>query len=723
MWASSSAASPARSLTRPCRTSWRGPRATRSTPRNCSLPAPRARRCRWPSPTCCWPGWSSARRRHSRCCASRPWPVAGCGTSWWPPSAPRRRRNSTRPWPRRCTTTCSSCPTTGDTGSGTRCCVRRCWPTCCPVSGSGCTRPSPRTWQPRPGRAPRQSGRTTRGRATTCRARSPPRWKAAVDACRVGAPAEQLQYLESALALWSAVPDAAERAGRDQAALLFETAAVARTVGEPHRAVALLRAALQALGDDADPAVRARVHYTLAQTMTRVEDVRGAHRESAAALALVPADPPSEVRTWAAATHARMSYALGLTAEADAAAEEALAAADALGLDSAWSDTAVSQVRSRGDADPVLVRRRLDEALQRARRSGDVDVEMRVLFNRATVAFEAGRIAEALDDVRHATTRARHLGMEWAFYPAELRHLQVTALFMAGEWDASLAEADLLARVPEMAAHVRAAGLLVLVGRGDPSARERLDWARALIPRLKEHVLLGLVTAAAEIDLHGWSGDAQAAADVATTASHRLQVQWADDHLGVIRLVGTALSPVGDAAAAARLVGDDSAADRWVAVGEALVGLARSAVDVFAREVGEMGVEGKAWLARLEAEAARLRGKVEPELWRTSVEAFGFGHVYEVARSRRRLAEALLAADDRAGAAAEARAAHEVAVRLGARPLREAVEALARRGGLGAGPPGGGRAAGPGGGVTPPGGGGRGRLGEGRPNPPDGARA
>jgi DNA-binding CsgD family transcriptional regulator len=326
---------------------------------------------------------------------------------------------------------------------------------------------------------------------------------------------------------------------------------------------------------------------------------------------------------------------------------------------------------------------------------------MRVLFNRATVAFEAGRIAETLDDVRHATTRARHLGMEWAFYPAELRHLQVTALFMAGEWDASLAEADLLARVPEMAAHVRAAGLLVLVGRGDPSARERLDWARALIPRLKEHVLLGLVTAAAEIDLHGWSGDAQAAADVATTASHRLQVQWADDHLGVIRLVGTALSPVGDAAAAARLVGDDSAADRWVAVGEGLVGLARSAVDVFAREVGEMGVEAKAWLARLEAEAARLRGKVEPELWRTSVEAFGFGHVYEVARSRRRLAEALLAADDRAGAAAEARAAHEVAVRLGARPLREAVEALARRGRLDADLPGVGRAADPGAVFTP----------------------
>src|SRR4029453_16442967 len=158
----------------------------------------------------------------------------------------------------------------------------------------------------------------------------------------------------------------------------------------------------------------------------------------------------------------------------------------ALGLDSAWSDTAVSQVRSRADVDPTSVQRRLDEALQRAQRSGDVDVEMRVLYNHATVAFEAGRIEDTVAWTRRATGRARDLGIEWSFYPAESRHLQVTALYMAGDWDASLAEADLLARVPEMAAHVRADGLLVLVGRGDPTARARLDWARALVPRLRE---------------------------------------------------------------------------------------------------------------------------------------------------------------------------------------------------------------------------------------------
>lgn len=507
--------------------------------------------------------------------------------------------------------------------------------------------------------------------------------EAAAAAGGVGAPAEQLQHLEAALALWSAVPDAAERAGRDQAALLLETAAAARTVGEPHRAVALLRSALEVLGPAADPEVRARVHYTLAQAMVRVEDDAGAYRESAAAMTLVPAQPPSKARTWAAATHARMAYSVGKNDEADAAANEALAAADTLGFDGAWADIAVTQVRAHPGADPAVVQTRLDEALVRAQRSGNVEVEMRVHYNLATVAFEAGRIEEALDRTRRATRRARDLGVEWSYYPAELRHLHVTALYMAGDWDGSLAEADVLARVPEMSAHVRAAGLLVLVGRGDPSAHGRIDWARGLIPRLRAHILLDLVTAGSEIDLAAWEGEPQKAADVALATYRRLRQEWDDDHLGVLRLAGTALAPVGDAAVAARREGDAEATARWERVGTELVGAAHSAVQIYRGSYGDtMGVEALAWMARVEAEAARVRGESSAELWRAAVEAFGFGHVYEEARSRWRLAEALLATGDREGAAEQAALAHEVAVRLGAGPLRTALEGLIRRGRL-----------------------------------------
>jgi DNA-binding CsgD family transcriptional regulator len=157
---------------------------------------------------------------------------------------------------------------------------------------------------------------------------------------------------------------------------------------------------------------------------------------------------------------------------------------------------------------------------------------------------------------------------------------------------------------------------------------------------------------------------------------------WEDDHLGVLRLVGTSLAPIADAASAAHVSGDPAGAQRWVDGGTELLGIARNAVAVYSRTVGEMGVEAAAWEARVEAEAARLNGAVALELWRSAVEGFGFGHVYEEARSRWRLAEALLAGGDRVGATEEAKAAHEVAVRLGATPLRTAVEGLIRRGRL-----------------------------------------
>lgn len=174
-------------------------------------------------------------------------------------------------------------------------------------------------------------------------------------------------------------------------------------------------------------------------------------------MALAPADPPSAVRTWAAATHARTSWSLGRREEAEAAAQEALASADALGLDSAWAGTAVSLARMRGGSDPT---RWLEEALVRARRSGDTDVEVRVLFNLATVPYEAGDVGTALRRVDEGLARAAELGVEWSYYGAELRHLGVSARYVAGDWDGSLELADRLARVPEMAAHVRAAGLL-----------------------------------------------------------------------------------------------------------------------------------------------------------------------------------------------------------------------------------------------------------------------
>ena len=101
------------------------------------------------------------------------------------------------------------------------------------------------------------------------------------------------------------------------------------------------------------------------------------------------------------------------------------------------------------------------------------------------------------------------------------------------------------------------------------------------------------------------------------------------------------------------------------------------------------GVDLRAWHAKAEAEWTRLQGRSDPKAWLAAVEAFSYGHVYEVARCRWRLAEALLGGGQREQATDAARAAHQTAGGLAPSPSEAALEALGRRGrlDLGAGIP------------------------------------
>jgi DNA-binding CsgD family transcriptional regulator len=94
---------------------------------------------------------------------------------------------------------------------------------------------------------------------------------------------------------------------------------------------------------------------------------------------------------------------------------------------------------------------------------------------------------------------------------------------------------------------------------------------------------------------------------------------------------------------------------------------------------GDLGPEGRAWHARALAEHARLQGEPAVEEWQRALDAFGYGHAYERARCRWRLAEAMVTAGDREAARGMALASAAAADHMQAAPLRRAVAALISR--------------------------------------------
>ena len=112
-----------------------------------------------------------------------------------------------------------------------------------------------------------------------------------------------------------------------------------------------------------------------------------------------------------------------------------------------------------------------------------------------------------------------------------------------------------------------------------------------------------------------------------------------------------------------------------------MLAVAREGASYPARPEAVLGPEGRTgWLARCEAEYARLTGTNSPgSLGSTPYAEFGPCYEYEKARTQWRLAEALVEDGRRDEAADVWRTARDTASRLRAAPLGAALDTLARR--------------------------------------------
>lgn len=503
--------------------------------------------------------------------------------------------------------------------------------------------------------------------------------RAGDEAMSVAAPQEAMRHYESALELLPSTPTA----GPEEATLVRAASDAAAAAGHQFRAVSLVRDALAALGDRISTTDRAELLYSLATGLLNVDLDDEALVATTEALGLVPLEPDGDLRVRVSTVHARAAMSLGRDVEAARAAQEAIEMAGRLGCPEAAGDARTTlAVIDRRTGEPAAAAQQLAAIAADARAAGSITVELRTLYSLGTLYYEQGDLDRARVEYRAGMDRAHAAGRDWAAYGLEARMLAGLTDYARGDWDESVRLADVHGQgAPPIAeALLSGMGMAVRAGRGDTSALELLP---RLQPRWPRDGMLCLHTASSAIEIYDAAGQLDRALQVYEQAVAQLTQLWQGEWFQArIRLGALITSAASGAVTAQPSPRRTETVERL----RPIVDAAREAAHRGLPKGRKLGIESVAWLARLEAEWARLRwlADVDPpgveehlDLWRASVAAFGWGHVYEQARSRTRLAAVLRAAGRGAEAADVVAPAREAARRMRADPLLDEIRALA----------------------------------------------
>ncbi|WP_310741901.1 AAA family ATPase [Microbispora sp. H13382] len=487
--------------------------------------------------------------------------------------------------------------------------------------------------------------------------------RASVEAGRLaaglGAPAEAHRHFERVLEVWDQVPEADRLAGESRARIALASAAAAAAGGDYHRAAEQLRRLRR---EASDPVLIAetgeRLSYCLADAGGDEAEAITVAREA------VDIAPHSPLLARALATYARALFREYRYGEGAATASRALEVAQATGAHDAEASALVTLALIEEES-ASGVEHTVDLLTRATRRpSGDLSIDLRARFNLARIHYENGALAVAARITEDGVRLAGETGLAWSTYGTDLRFLHYLVHYADGDWEtAERLAGGFGVRVGTLAeARLSSFALFVEVGRGRPGADERLRW----LTRFWSDELVGYMARGMAAEQALWRGDPQAALDHAGAVIATLE----PFDPGVIRIAATGLWALADLGRTGEPCDDLLRRARWAAENGPNGPRAR------------LGPEGGAWLARAEAEWHRAHGTADPEVWRRATDAFGFGFVYEEARSRWRLAESLLRAGDRAAARAEWEHAVRVAATLGARPFLETLRSVGARAGF-----------------------------------------
>jgi len=501
------------------------------------------------------------------------------------------------------------------------------------------------------------------------------------EAERLGAPGAALRHVEQALEIWDAVPEADRPSGVNELKLLEAGSYFAATSGEPERAIAYARSAAQALRSGVPREQAAKVWRRVAEALLNAEDTFDEALQAIdRAWELVADSEPSKTRAWVLATRAAIMRNALRYEDSNWNARTAVADARAVGADGAEAAALITLGALADAADePEEARARLEEAQIKAHLAGSLNVELRAVCFLGSSHEDLGEYDRAMDIYRRGVERAEQTGLTWSIYGLEMRARYLNLRYLSGDWPPMDSVNEPARGVSSVvAARMTASWLPFVVARGRVAIAEK--YLAELRPHWRAEPLTAIASGATAAELAMWQGGYEQAI---ARAQHVIDFLLSFDEgylISTIRLGALGVEAAAAWAASTRLRGDAAAAGAAAAAGRKLVDHVRHAGEHGKPRARTLGPEARAWLARAEAAASGLEGLPDPQLWAAAVDAFGYGAVYEQAICRWRHAEALLAVQsDSERAAQEVAAAHEIADRLEATSLCEALRDLARR--------------------------------------------
>jgi DNA-binding NarL/FixJ family response regulator len=478
--------------------------------------------------------------------------------------------------------------------------------------------------------------------------------------------AEALSHLERAIAVWDG------GSGEDLAELCARAAELASQVGRAPRAVELGRRAIDLAGaSDGRRASRLLVRF--GEYLYASGDTGLAALERAVELA--PAG--SAERAFALGSVAGGLMMARRRAESLRAAEQALAQARTAGAGAAEvrALTVIGfNLAYLGRAQEGVAR--LEEALRLAAEIDDRWGLDRVYVNFTDVLTMLGRPRESARLAREGVAVLREYGIESTLLVAN----EVEARLAIGDWPEAdrLSAAALRTDSFELVPHMHRADLEL--GRGDfAAAREHLEAAAQLVDH--QPGLTSYIGCVAELAL--WERRWLDAETAVGDGLERARSSEAPEF--TLSLCAKGLRAQAELAALARARRDAVAVADRLERSRSLLAAAREA----AAAAEQITPRVTACRLQAEAEYARASGPAPAEEWAAAADAWDRAQYTVVAAyCRWRQAEALVAAGaSRAAAAAPLQAAHAVAARIGAAPLRRELELLAERARLDLRPP------------------------------------